>query len=263
MAWLEDNRTLVISDYHAAFVAEFDRLDITAAHLHGLRKRKGWKVGRAKGRTAGRHIKFSAAEIEWLRENCTMEVAAYHAAFCAEFNRADLSVSSLRGLRKRMKWKTGRTGRFEKGATSWNRGKKLGNNPGSARTQFKSGQLPHNTKYARHERVGTHGYVEISIERTNPHTGFERRYVLKHRLLWEKEHGPVPDDMVLKCKGDRLNTDPANWTLIPRGVLPRLNGGPRKTKLAYDEAPEEIRPAILAVALLDHRVRHHGRRKQS
>ena len=67
MRWLEANRTLIISDYHRAFCAEFGRANVSAAHLHGLRKRKGWKVGRAKGRFAGRHLRYSAEEIEWLR----------------------------------------------------------------------------------------------------------------------------------------------------------------------------------------------------
>ena len=46
MAWLEDNRTLPISDYHAEFVARFARQDVSAVNLHSLRKRKGWRTGR-------------------------------------------------------------------------------------------------------------------------------------------------------------------------------------------------------------------------
>jgi hypothetical protein len=46
MAWLEANRTLAISDYHRCFVARFGRSDISAANLHALRKRRGWKTGR-------------------------------------------------------------------------------------------------------------------------------------------------------------------------------------------------------------------------
>lgn len=45
MAWLEANRTMVISDYAAAFNERFGR-DIDAKNLHALRKRKGWKTGR-------------------------------------------------------------------------------------------------------------------------------------------------------------------------------------------------------------------------
>lgn len=47
MAWLEERKTWVISELHQAFQAEFDRQDVTAANLHSLRKRKGWKTGRS------------------------------------------------------------------------------------------------------------------------------------------------------------------------------------------------------------------------
>jgi hypothetical protein len=252
MRWLEANRMMIISDYHRDFCAAFDRQDVTAAHLHALRKRKRWKVGRAAGRFAGRHLLFTTAEIAWLRGSSSMAIGDCHKAFRAEFGRTDVSAGQLHSLRKREKWKTGRTGRYEKGAVPWSKGKKIGNNPGSAKTQFKKGQLPHNTKYAGHERVGTHGYVEISVEEINPHTGFERRYVLKHRWLWEQAHGPVPEGMVLKCKGDCLNTDPSNWELVPRGLLPRLNG---RFGRDYDNAPSDLKPTIMAVAQLEHKLR--------
>lgn len=103
-----------------------------------------------------------------------------------------------------------------------------------------------------HERVGTHGYVEISIDEVNPHTGYERRYVLKHRWLWEQTHGPIPDGMVLKCRGDHLNTDLSNWELIPRALLPRLNG---RFGRNYDQAPANLKQTIMAVAKLEHQIR--------
>ncbi len=46
ISWLEANQTMVISDYHAAYVAAFGRDDVSLVNLHSLRKRKGWKTGR-------------------------------------------------------------------------------------------------------------------------------------------------------------------------------------------------------------------------
>lgn len=46
MAWLEANRLLPIAEYHAAFLTQFDRPDVSAINLHSLRKRKGWRTGR-------------------------------------------------------------------------------------------------------------------------------------------------------------------------------------------------------------------------
>jgi hypothetical protein len=104
--------------------------------------------------------------------------------------------------------------------------------------------------------VTVDGYVEISVNETNPHTGFERRYVQKHRWLWEKKNGPVPYGFVLKCKGDRLDTDPSNWELIPRAILPRLSG---RFGRGYEDAPKELKPTIMAVAKLEHQLREKRR----
>lgn len=151
---------------------------------------------------------------------------------------------------------TGRTGCYVSGSVPYNKGKSMPYNPNSARTQFKKGQLPHNTKFAGHERVSYDGYVEISVEETNPHTGYGRRYMHKHRWEWEAVNGPIPEGMVLKClDANKQNTSPENWKLIPRGMLPRLCGirGRR-----YDHAPAELKPVIMAVSELEHSARQRS-----
>lgn len=196
----------------------------------------------------GRVISYSSEELAWIKKRRAMARREAHALFCCTFNRSDVSLDNFKALCTRKQWKTGRTGCFPKGHVPDNLGKKMPYNANTAKTQFKKGGLPHNTKYLGHERVSRDGYVEISIAETNPHTGYFRRYVLKHRHLWEQQHGPVPDGHILKSlDGNRLNTDPSNWTLIPRGLLPFLNGhrGP-----AYDQAAPEVKPVILTLAKL-------------
>lgn len=268
MGWLEAHQTMVLGDYHREFCATFRRDDVRIEHLNALRKRMGWKVGRAGGRYVGRSRLYSAAEIAWLRANCSMCLAAWHAAFQAAFGREDISEAQLLSLRKNRRWLTGRTGRFEKGQVSHNKGKRCapgtgGRHPNAARTQFKAGQVPHTYRGPGHERVDSKdGYVVVIVAETNPWTGAATRPMHKHRLLWEERHGPLPAGHVLKClDGDKANTDPSNWEAVPRGVLTRLNGGRHKKHLAYDAAPAELKPAVLAVAKLDHRARDILRRK--
>lgn len=260
MTWLEANRTMVISDYHAAFRAKFRRPEISAMHLHGLRKRKGWKTGREGDRYKGRHRRFNAAEMAWLKSNHTLPIADYHREFIAAFPREDVRPQNLHALRKRMGWKTGRTGCFVKGQTPPNKGVKCapgtgGRHPNAQRTQFKPGALPHNTKGAGHERIDSKdGYVILIVEEKNPWTGAATRPVHKHRWLWEQKHGPIPEGMALKClDGDKTNTDPSNWELIPRGVLARLNGGRMRKRIPYDAASPELKPTIMALAKIEHR----------
>jgi len=261
MLWLEANRSLVISDYHAAFVAEFARTDVAAAHLHGLRKRKGWKVGRAPGRYLGRHRLFSKVEIAWLRDNCTKKISDYHREFCAAFDRTDVTADQLYKLRKRKKWKTGRDGRFNRGSVPWSKGKKLGNNPGSARTQFKkgsrSGVAAEIYKPIGSERIAG-GYL---VRKINDDLPMQSRWRAVHLLNWEREHGPIPVGHRLKClDGNKLNVDLSNWELVPIGLLPRLNG---KYGRNYDQAPPELKPTIMAVAKLEHQVRQTQRKERA
>ena len=208
----------------------------------------------------GRCIPYSPAEMKWLEANHLLVISDYAEKFRAKFKRDDVTAVHLHALRKRKGWKTGRTGCFERGIVPHNQGKRCpegvgGKHPNARKTQFRKGRLPHNTNFAGHERVSIDGYVEISVNERNPHTGYERRYVLKHRWLWEKENGPVPDGMALKClDGDRTNVDPSNWDPVPRALLPRLNGGRRKQHIAYDTAPAELKPTLMAVAKLEHRL---------
>lgn len=213
----------------------------------------------------GRRIVYSAEELGWLEEHRTLPISDYHARFVAAFGRSDVAAEHLHALRKRKGWKTGRTGQFVKGQEPLNKGKpcapgKGGNHPNARRTQFRKGQEPHNTRYLGHERVSKDGYVEISVDQPNPHTGYHRRYVLKHKWLWEQANGPVPEGHALKClDGNRQNTDPSNWEPVPRAILPRLAGGNRyHRKLPYDHAAPEVRPAIMAVAKLRHAVKVKG-----
>lgn len=210
----------------------------------------------------GHPIRYSDAELAWLEENRLMVISDYHAAFVATFDRQDVTLKHLHGLRKRKGWKTGRTGCFVKGDIPHNKGVpcppgKGGRHPNARKTQFKKGNVPHTHRGPGHERVDSKdGYVVMIVAERNPWTGAATRPVHKHRWLWEQQNGPIPDGMVLKClSGDKTDTDPSNWELVPRGALPRLNGGTRQKHLAYDDAPSELKPAILAVARLDHQVR--------
>lgn len=267
MDWLEANRMMVISDYHRAFQAAFQRPEISAMNLHSLRKRKGWKTGREGDRYKGRHRKFSTAEMAWLMANHLLPIADYHRAFLGAFPREDVRQQNLHALRKRMGWRTGRTGQFSAGQEPPNKGKRCpegtgGRHPNAQRSQFKKGERPHTYRGPGHESVcPKDGYIILIVAETNPHTGAATRPVHKHRYLWERANGPVPEGHVLKClDGNKANSDPANWTPIPRGVLPRLNGGKASRVMAYDTAPAELKPTILALAQVEHRSQQVSRR---
>jgi hypothetical protein len=100
-------------------------------------------------------------------------------------------------------------GRFLKGHTPWNHGKK-GLNIGGKETQFKKGNIPFNHKPIGWERITKDGYIEIKIKEP-------RKFALKHRYLWEKKNGAIKKGLILVCKSDdKTNCNPSNWELIDR-----------------------------------------------
>lgn len=201
----------------------------------------------------GRTIHYSDEELAWIKARKEWPRQKLHSEFCVRFGRTDVAFHNLKSLCGRNGWLTGRTGQYVPGQVSVNKGKTMPYNANSAKTWFKKGRAPHNTKFLGHERISKDGYVEVSVQETNPHTGFGRRYVLKHRHLWEQVNGPIPSCMCLKCLGsDRTNTDPTNWEMIPRAMLPRLNG---RHSLSYDDAADEVKPTVMAIAKLEHLTR--------
>lgn len=202
----------------------------------------------------GHAKKYSEAELAWVKRNRGLSQKELHLQFCERFQRKDISIDNLKRLRWRKGWKTGRNGKFVPGQVPPNKGKKRPYNANSASTYFKKGHAPANQNPIGHERIDAKdGYCYIKIDEINPHTGFQGHYVHKHRHLWEKANGSIPEDMVLKClDGDKLNTDPSNWKCIDRAMLPRLNG---RFGRGYDKAPTEIKPTIMVIAELEHKTR--------
>lgn len=201
----------------------------------------------------GRWVTYSDRELAWIKACSDLPRAELHALFVQVFNRPEITIDNLKSLCQRRGWKTGRTGCFAKGQTPVNKGKPMPYHPNSAATRFKKGRLPHNTNHIGHERLSKDGYVEISVAEINPHTGADRRYVHKHRMLWEQANGKIPEGHRLKClDGNKQNTDPSNWEALPMALAPRLNG---RFGRGYDTAPPELKPTILAIAKLEHAAR--------
>ncbi|MCF6216828.1 MAG: HNH endonuclease [Emcibacter sp.] len=200
-------------------------------------------------------INWQPAELAWIEENKHMVRSAAHKLFCETFNRPDIKLGGYTALCKRNRWHTGRTGQYSKGSIPANKGKKMPFNANCARTQFKKGHLggiaKEIIKPIGAEVVRADGYVYRKINNDLP---FHKRWRAVHIMLWEELNGPVPDEHCLKClDGERTNTDPNNWTCIPRALLPRLAGNWDAT--AYDDAPAELKHTILTVAKLNYEIK--------
>lgn len=202
----------------------------------------------------GRPVVWSAAELAWIEARATGNRRATHAGFVAAFDRRDVSLSAINALCKRRGWLTGRTGRFAPGQTPPNKGRKGFCAPGSEKGWFppgtRLGRAAANYQPIGAERVTKDGYRQRKVNDDLP---FQRRWKMVHLIEWEAVNGPLPAGHALKClDGNRLNTAAPNWVAVPRGLLPRLAGRHRR---AFDTAPPDLKPTLLAVARLEHAAR--------
>src|SRR5439155_22080377 len=131
---------------------------------------------------------------------------------------------------------------------------KGGNHPNARRTQFARGERRGVAvklyKAVGTERVSKDGYLERKIHDGQP---LQSRWRAVHLIRWEEVNGLLPKGHALKClDGDKANTEPTNWELMPRAMLPRLNG---RFGRGYDSAPADRKPTILAVTKLEQRSR--------
>jgi len=101
----------------------------------------------------------------------------------------------------------GRKHFFRPGHQPWNQNKKGWCAPGSERTWFNKGHEPHNTKYDGHTRISKDGYIEIRVKKG--------KYRLMHRLIWEREYGPIPSGYIVIFKdGNPMNVTLSNLKMI-------------------------------------------------
>ena len=150
----------------------------------------------------------------------------------------DYTRHQIKGAITRNKLNTGRTGRFEKGRATWNKGTK-GLTKANV-TSFKKGQKPHNYKPLGSERITKDGYCEIKVSDTG------RRWMSKHLVVYEKHHGKVPrGSVVIFLDGDKRNFDIDNLHLVTRNQLAMLN----KNSLIQKDA-ELTKTAINVVDLM-------------
>lgn len=105
---------------------------------------------------------------------------------------------------------------YTKGSVPANKGKKQSEfmTPegitNSAKTRFKKSHNPHNHKPVGHTRVDKDGYTYIKVAEPNV-------FKLKHRVLWEEAHGPIPRGSIIQfVNGDKSDIRLENLQIISR-----------------------------------------------
>lgn len=177
--------------------------------------------------------KWTEEEIEFLRVNYPIYDRNELLAKFNEHFSEPITQSSLKATLGRYKIFSGRTGLWQKGHTSWNKGLKWDDylSPESQascrRTQFNKERTMNNANH-NEVPVGTEreydGYVYIRQEVRNEKSKAYRWWKLKHHIIWEEANGPIPKDhVVIFADGDTHNFDLDNLILIKRCELAVIN----------------------------------------
>jgi hypothetical protein len=118
---------------------------------------------------------------------------------------------------------------FYKGHEPWNKGMK-GLDIGGKESQFKKGHVPHNHKSVASERIDEDGYTYIKI--ADP-----RKWVLKHRYIYEQEHGTLEPHMIVTFRDKNIS----NFEIENLEAITKVENMQRNTITKY---PKPIRDTI-------------------
>lgn len=156
---------------------------------------------------------------DWIRERAYGKTNEEISAMLKEQFGIELTPEQLKGFRGRNKINNGLDMRFRPGRVPMNKGVKMSPEVYAkcAATMFKKGNVPGNHKPVGSERVTVDGYIEVKVAEP-------RKWALKHRVVWEKAHGPIPrSHIVTFMDGNQLNCELDNLVLISRAVHGILN----------------------------------------
>jgi len=109
--------------------------------------------------------------------------------------------------------------RWQKGHIPHNKGKKGYCAPGSEKGWFKKGNRPQQWRPVGSERVTVDGYVEVKIsDISTPCARLrQKNWKMKHNVIWEKAHGPIPKGhIIIFLDGNKKNIVLKNLFMLSR-----------------------------------------------
>lgn len=159
-----------------------------------------------------------------------------------EFN-LNVSRKQIATWKKNHNVSSGLSARFTKGHKAWNKGMK-GLNLGGEKGWFKKGQEPQNYRPVGSERTcSKDGYIIMKVQDEG---SYQERWRHKHVVIWEKEHGKVPENHVIVfLDTNKENVKLDNLELLTRGELALMNKG------NYFSANPEITKAGISLIRFD------------
>ena len=194
-------------------------------------------------------MKWTEEDLQYLREHYPDDNTAEIAEHLGRTEGAVRSAADTYGIKKSAEFKERQmqdminspqsiAHRFAKGHKSSFKGEKWyelmpeESRNKCLRTTFKDGHIPHNA-YADGTELVRDGRVYIKVPGI-------RRLQLKHRYVWEKHNGKIPEGYIIKFKdGDFMNCDIDNLYIMSRADA--------CVKMTSEQSPEQIKKKMSIV----------------
>lgn len=138
--------------------------------------------------------------------------------FNQKFN-TNITSRTIKSYKANNKLNSGLTGKFRKGQTAHNKGKKMPKEVYEKvkHTMFAKGNVPPNHRPVGSERISKDGYIEVKVAEPN-------KWRLKQRVVYEEAKGKIPEGCtIIFLDGNKRNFDIDNLRCITRSELLYLN----------------------------------------
>ena len=138
--------------------------------------------------------------------------------FNQKFN-TNITSKTIKSYKANNKLNSGLTGKFRKGQTPHNKGKKMPKEVYEKvkHTMFAKGNVPPNHRPVGSERISKDGYIEVKVAEPN-------KWRLKQRVVYEEAKGEIPEGCpIIFLDGNKRNFDIDNLRCITRSELLYLN----------------------------------------
>lgn len=138
--------------------------------------------------------------------------------FNQKFN-TNITSRTIKSYKANNNLNSGLTGKFRKGQTPHNKGKKMPKEVYEKvkHTMFAKGNVPPNHRPVGSERISKDGYIEVKVAEPN-------KWRLKQRVVYEEAKGKIPEGCpIIFLDGNKRNFDIDNLRCVTRSELLYLN----------------------------------------
>ena len=138
--------------------------------------------------------------------------------FNQKFN-TNITSRTIKSYKANNNLNSGLTGKFRKGQTPHNKGKKMPKEVYEKvkHTMFAKGNVPPNHRPVGSERISKDGYIEVKVAEPN-------KWRLKQRVVYKEAKGKIPEGCtIIFLDGNKRNFDIDNLRCITRSELLYLN----------------------------------------